>query len=539
MRWPFRLKLSPITRKRLRRFREMKRAYWAFWILVLLYGVSLCSELICNDRPLYLRYEGESYFPAFRYYPQSAFVPGGPDTRPDYHTLAQRPEFRDSEQNYMVWAPVRHGPNEVIPTDRVPVPPRATLRLLPRVPMAEVRVDDTFRVVLAEYGAGAFFGVADEAVPGLRLDEAFRLPPEFRAAVQVRVAGEAAASANWECQRQGGVEGAVVSLHLSTLRTASPQPRPLVKVTLREAVPKGTRDLNFRFDDQPELVSGDAARWEAIPGETRELLLARLQAAREGTVDPFAVRLDDGLDYEARLAWEKVSFPFRPVSGHWLGLDDSGRDVFARLLYGLRTSLSFGLILVVSSVVFGTIFGAVQGYFGGLADLGGQRFTEVWGALPFLYIMILLGNVYGRSFGLLLVCYALFNWIGISYYMRAEMLRLRKQPFVEAARCLGLPSRLIIFRHILPNALIPIITFFPFLLVGAISSLAALDFLGFGLPPQAASWGELLSQAQSYRWAWWLILYPALALFVVILLGVFIGEGLRSAFDPRRYSRME
>jgi microcin C transport system permease protein len=201
--------------------------------------------------------------------------------------------------------------------------------------------------------------------------------------------------------------------------------------------------------------------------------------------------------------------------------------------------MTFGLILVCCSLFFGTLFGSVQGFFGGLTDLGGQRFTEVWGALPFLYIMILLGNVYGRGFALLIFCYALFNWLGISYYMRAEMLRLRKQPFVEAARCLGLPSWRVIFRHILPNALTPIITLFPFSLVGAIGSLAALDFLGVGLPPPTASWGEMLGQASDYRWAWWLILYPALALFTVMLLGVFVGEGVRSAFDPRRTSRLQ
>ena len=133
----------------------------------------------------------------------------------------------------------------------------------------------------------------------------------------------------------------------------------------------------------------------------------------------------------------------------------------------------------------------------------------------------------------------MFNWIGISYYARAEFLRLRRQPFVDAARCLGVRSDRIMARHILPNALTPIITFFPFSLVGAIGLLAALDYLGFGLPPPTPSWGELLNQAQKFRWAWWLIVYPSLALFVVMLLGVFVGEGVRDAYDPRPYSRME
>jgi microcin C transport system permease protein len=201
--------------------------------------------------------------------------------------------------------------------------------------------------------------------------------------------------------------------------------------------------------------------------------------------------------------------------------------------------MTFGLVLVFLSMALGVVIGAVQGYFGGAVDIAGQRFTEIWSALPFLYVVILLGSVYGRSFLLLLFCYGIFNWIGISYYMRAEFLRLRRQTFVEAARAMGLSHRRVIFRHVLPNALVPLITFSPFYLVGAIGSLAALDYLGFGLPPPTPSWGELLQQAQQFRWAWWLILYPSLALFVVMLLGVFVGEGVRNAYDPRPFSRME
>jgi len=139
----------------------------------------------------------------------------------------------------------------------------------------------------------------------------------------------------------------------------------------------------------------------------------------------------------------------------------------------------------------------------------------------------------------LLICYGIFNWIGVSYYMRAEFLRLRTRTFVEAAKCQGFSAARIIFGHILPNALTPLITLFPFLLMGAIGSLAALDFLGFGLPPMTPSCGELMNQAQQFRWAWWLILFPALALFIVMLLTVLVGEGLRDAFDPRQKSRLE
>jgi microcin C transport system permease protein len=242
-----------------------------------------------------------------------------------------------------------------------------------------------------------------------------------------------------------------------------------------------------------------------------------------------------------RVRFDKVDirYPFRPLPGHVMGIDNAGRDVWVRILYALRISLNFGFILVLVTFALGIVIGALQGYFGGFADIGTQRFIEIWSALPFLYVIILMGSVFGRSFTLLLCIYGIFNWIGISYYMRAEFLKLRQTAFVEAAKCLGVATRKVIFRHILPNALVPIITFFPFSLVGAIGVLSALDYLGFGLPPPTPSWGELLSQAHSHTEAWYLILYPFLALFVVILLGVFIGEGIRSAFDPKSTTRLE
>jgi microcin C transport system permease protein len=255
-------------------------------------------------------------------------------------------------------------------------------------------------------------------------------------------------------------------------------------------------------------------------------------------VDVFVLKINNRL-YSISFEKKDIYFPFAPVRGHLMGIDGAGRDVLARVLYGLRTSLSFGLLLVAFSMIMGIAAGAVQGYYGGGIDITGQRFIEIWSAMPFLYIMILMGSVYGRSFSLLLFCYGLFNWIGISYYVRAEFLRLREKEFVEAARCMGAPSYKIIFKHILPNAMVPVITFFPFSLVGAIGALAALDYLGFGLPPPTPSWGELIFQAQQYRWAWWLILYPSLVLFIVMLLGVFVGDGVRNVYDPKRCSRLE
>ena len=234
-----------------------------------------------------------------------------------------------------------------------------------------------------------------------------------------------------------------------------------------------------------------------------------------------------------------VAFPFRPVPEHPFGVDAGGRDVYARVVHGMRIALLFGLLLSLSGMMFGLLVGALEGYFGGFVDILCQRFTEIWSAMPFLYVMIFIGATVGRSFTLLLVCYAIFNWISVSYYMRAEFLRLRRRTFVEAAKVEGLSTMRILFVHILPNAMTPLITLFPFLLMGAIGTLAALDFLGFGLPPMTPSCGELLAEAQRYRDAWWLVVFPSAALFVVMLLTVFVGEGLRDAFDPRQKSKLE
>ena len=275
------------------------------------------------------------------------------------------------------------------------------------------------------------------------------------------------------------------------------------------------------------------------PAEIDEADYERTETKRDGYVRVYLRPKAPPAAETRTLPPADVSFPFKPCPGHPFGIDAGGRDVYARVVHGLRIALLFGLVLALTGMAFGLAVGAVEGYFGGVTDLTLQRFTEIWSAMPFLYVMIFIGSTVGRSFAVLLVCYAIFNWISVSYYMRAEFLRLRGRTFVEAAKVAGFSTARILFVHILPNALTPLITLFPFLLMGAIGSLAALDFLGFGLPPMTPSCGELMQEAQQFRYAWWLVVFPAAALFLVMLLTVFVGEGLRDAFDPRQQSKLE
>jgi len=232
--------------------------------------------------------------------------------------------------------------------------------------------------------------------------------------------------------------------------------------------------------------------------------------------------------------WEEPGPPpHAPSPRHWLGTDNSARDVFARVLYAFRTGMSFALALTGTSLILGILIGSLQGYAGGAVDISAQRLIEVWSALPFLYVVILMGSIYGQSFAVLLIVFTLFRWIGMSYYVRAEFLKLKNQTYVDAARAQGAGHGKIIFRHILPNAFTPLLTLLPFSLITAISALTALDFLGFGLAPPAPSWGELLQQGLENLYAPWMAISAVAALFITLLLASFVGEGARAAFDPR------
>lgn len=226
--------------------------------------------------------------------------------------------------------------------------------------------------------------------------------------------------------------------------------------------------------------------------------------------------------------------PAPPSAANWLGTDDRGRDLLAQLIYGFRVSVLFALALTAVGVVLGVVTGAIQGFFGGKTDLAFQRFIEIWGSMPELYLLIIFSAVLAPSISLLLVLLSLFGWMGLSDYVRAEFLRNRQLDYVKAARALGVPNGQIIWRHILPNSLTPVVTFLPFRMSAAILALTSLDFLGLGVPPGTPSLGELLSQGKNSIDAWWISLGTFAVLVTTLLLLTFMGDALRDALDPRK-----
>jgi len=294
------------------------------------------------------------------------------------------------------------------------------------------------------------------------------------------------------------------------------------------------RPLVVRYDgsfyvpvlrDYPETAFGGD-----FPTETdyRDPEVAKLIAAKGWTVWPL-------IPYSYNTITSAPGpFPAPPSRADWLGTDDQGRDVLARLIYGFRISVLFGLTLTLFSSVIGVAAGAVQGYFGGLVDLGFQRFIEIWDGLPVLYLLIILASFVEPNFWWLLGLMLLFSWTALIGVVRAEFLRARNFDYVRAARALGVSDPVIIWRHVLPNATVATLTFLPFVLNGSITTLTSLDFLGFGLPPGSASLGELLAQGKANVQAPWLGLTAFAVLALMLSLLIFIGEAVRDAFDPRK-----
>jgi microcin C transport system permease protein len=365
-----RSRLSPLNQRRWQNFRANRRGYWSLWIFLVLFVLSLLSELIANDKPLIASYKGEILFPVLVDYPEEKF--GGFYAVTDYRDPVIQDEIQAN--GWLIWPPVRYSYRST--NDDIP-----------------------------------------EAAPA---------KPSWMYTKEVR------------CSRY----------------------------------PLGV--------DDPNCVIGN---------------------------------------------W------------NWLGTDDQARDVLARVIYGFRISVLFGLILTIASALIGVSAGAVQGYFGGWTDLLFQRFIEIWSAVPVLYLLLIVAAVLPPGFFILLGLMLLFSWVALVGVVRAEFLRARNFEYVNAARALGVGNGTIIYRHLLPNAMVATITFLPFILNGSISTLTSLDFLGFGLPPGSASLGELLRQGQRNLNAPWLGISGFVVISLMLSLLIFVGEATRDAFDPRKTFR--
>ncbi len=363
--------LSPLNQRRWRNFKRNRRAYWSLWIFSILFGLSLFADILANDKPILVRYQGSFYTPIWNFYPETTF--GG-----DFRTEAV---YRDPE-------------------------------------------------------------------------------------VQCLIA---------------------------------------------------TGGLIDCFDD-PEGFIEDAADGEVLGEEIQKGWMLW---------PPIPYSYDTPVDRPG-------AAPLPPNGENLLGTDGTKRDVLARIIHGFRLSVLFTIIVTGLSTIIGVAAGAIQGYFGGRIDLFFQRFMEIWGATPQIYVIIIMFAVLGRSFWLLVFLMVLFGWMGVVGLVRAEFLRARNLEYVRAARALGVSNLKIMFRHMLPNAMVATVTFLPFIITGTISTLATLDFLGFGLPASAPSLGELTLQAKQNLQAPWLAFSAFFTFAIMLSLLIFIFEGVRDAFDPRK-----
>ncbi len=454
MKW---IKLDPITRKRLERFRRIKRGYYSFIILSLAIVLSVFSPYLAESRALFVWYEGRPYLPTFEYFPMDTFDQEPPpawgmgDLETEYLRLSR--EWQLERELYdRGRAEAANDPAVLAELDQR-YPNRGNFVVMPPVPWDPYQNDFWYNEILNE--------------------------------VQDLV-------------DTGDIEGAA---HLA---------RRDRLVVLADAIETGEiEEILADLERSPTGNLVGLARTGAMPSLTRL-----------GMVPPTPP------DFGQR---------------HYLGTDSQGRDVASRLLYGFRISIFFALFLVLIGQTIGTVIGSLQGYLGGRFDILSQRVIEVLIAVPFLYVVIIMAALVAPTFWMLLGIMALFQWIGITFFMRTEMYREKTREYCLAARSYGASHLRIIFRHLLPNCLTPLVTFTPFAIVGAIFALTGLDYLGYGLPAPTPSWGELIDQALQVenRDKLWLILAPFGALTVTLVLVVFIGESVREAFDPKQYAKYE
>jgi microcin C transport system permease protein len=305
----------------------------------------------------------------------------------------------------------------------------------------------------------------------------------------------------------------------------------------------------FLANDKPLLIRHEGQFYMPVFSAYAETEFGGDFATEADYRDPYVVALIEGADGEKdgfiiwpplRYSYDTINLnldrpaPAPPSAENWLGTDDQGRDVLARLIYGFRISVLFGLALTIASSIIGIAAGAVQGYFGGWTDLTMQRFIEIWTSVPSLYLLIIIAAVIEPGFWILLGILLLFSWVALVGVVRAEFLRARNFEYVEAARALGVSNTTIMRRHLLPNAMVATLTFMPFILNASITTLTSLDFLGFGLPPGSPSLGELLAQGKANLQAPWLGLSGFFTIAIMLSLLIFIGEAVRDAFDPRK-----
>ncbi len=450
MRW---LKIDPNTRRRLQRFRRIRRGYWSLVVLLAAMVLAVFAPYLAESRAIAVWYRDALYLPTFQYFAMSTFgqaPPPGWDSasiETDYYRLER--EWRTQRLLYARDA-AAGGDAAALAAK---YPDRGNRVVMPPIPWNPYQSDFWANEILPDIQHALDAGQRDEA--------------------------------EWRALRDGLDElgAAIHSGQIDTLLAA------------RAGHPKRTL--------------ADLARSRAVPW----------------------------------LAGLGASPPNAPAFArdHWLGTDSQGRDVASRLLYGFRISIFFALFLVLSGQVIGTIVGSLQGYLGGRFDLISQRAIEVLIAVPYLYVVIVIAALFQPTFWLLIAILSLFQWISITFFMRTEMYREKTREYCLAAKSYGASHLRIVFRHLLPNCLTPLVTFTPFAVVGAIFALTGLDYLGYGLPAPTPSWGELIGQAleASNRDKLWLILAPFSALTVTLMLVVFIGESVREAFDPKPYARYE
>jgi ABC-type microcin C transport system permease subunit YejE len=454
MKW---IRLDPITRRRIERFRRIKRGYYSLVILLVAIGLSIFAPYLAESRALLVWHDGRLYLPTFEYFDMNTF---GQQPPPAWGTGELETEYLRLQREWQVE------------------------RLLYDRERAETGGDPAALAALEKKYPNRGNYVVMPVIPWSPYENDF-WPNEILNEIQLAL-------------DEGHVEAAARMARRDRLDE------------LADAIQTGT--IGQRLADAEQSPTGD------LPGLARTGAMASLQGL--GQVPPTAP------DFRRR---------------HYFGTDSQGRDVASRLLYGFRISIFFALFLVLSGQVIGTVVGSLQGYLGGRFDLLSQRVLEVLIAIPFLYVVIIMGALFAPTFWTLLAIMAIFQWVTITFYMRTEMYREKTREYCLAARSYGASHLRIIFRHLLPNCLTPLVTFTPFAVVGAIFSLTALDYLGYGLPAPTPSWGELIDQAlqTENRNKLWLTFAPFGALTATLVLVVFIGESVREAFDPKQYARYE